>query len=366
MARKRIGRSTLSFAGRPVIVATAAVAGPDEGKGPLGGEFDDVKKDRLLGNKSWEKAEAQLLTEVITIVMGKANLDQSQVDLLAAGDLLNQIISADFTAREFTIPFLGLFGACSTMAESLIVAAMAVDGGYADNVVAAASSHFDTAERQFRYPIEHGTQRHPTTQWTATGAGAALVSSMGRGPVITAATIGAVVDYNQKNINDMGAAMAPAAADTIARHLQGTGRRPEDYDLIVTGDLAAVGLPVAADMLKEQGLDLGARFGDCGLMLYDHEKQDVHAGGSGCACSALVFCAHIHRLLQRGQYRRVLLVGTGALFSPTSAQQGESIPGIAHAVEIEAGEVEAGEVKAGEGKAEEVKAGEVKAEEGNP
>ncbi|MHB8927120.1 MAG: stage V sporulation protein AD [Bacillota bacterium] len=336
-ARKRIGRNTLSFADRPVIVATASVAGPDEAKGPLGAEFDEVKKDSILGLKSWEKAEAQLLTEVITMAMGKANVDQSQVDLLAAGDLLNQIISADFSAREFSIPFLGLFGACSTMAESLIVAAMAVDGGYADWVVAATSSHFDTAERQFRYPIEHGTQRHPTTQWTATGAGAALVASAGEGPVITAATIGTVIDYNQKNINDMGSAMAPAAADTIARHLQGTGRRPEDYDLIATGDLAAVGRPIAADMLKEKGFDLGDRFNDCGVMLYDLKKQDVHAGGSGCACSALVYCGHIHRLLQRGEYRRVLLVGTGALFSPTSSQQGESIPGIAHAVEIEAG-----------------------------
>jgi len=335
-ARKRIGRSTLSFANRPVIVATASVAGPDEGRGPLGAEFDEVKKDRLLGLGSWEKAESQFLTEAITMAMGKAKVDQSQVDVLAAGDLLNQIISADYSARGLSIPFLGLYGACSTMAEALIVAAMAVDGGYADYALAATSSHFDTAERQFRYPVEHGTQRPPTTQWTATGAGAALVGSSGNGPVITAATIGMVIDYNQKNINDMGGAMAPAAADTIARHLEGTGRRPEDYDLIVTGDLAAVGRPLAADLLREKGYELGDRFDDCGLILYDRRKQDVHAGGSGCACSALVYTGYIHKLLQRGQYRRVLLVGTGALFSPTSSQQGESIPGIAHAVEIEA------------------------------
>lgn len=320
-----------------MIVATAAIAGPDEGKGPLGPEFDEIKKDRLLGLGSWEKAESQMLREAIIMAMSRGSSDECQIDLLFAGDLLNQIISADFCLREFSTPFIGLYGACSTMAESLIMAAMAVDGGYADRAVAATSSHFDTAERQFRYPIEHGSQRHPTTQWTATGAGAVVVAASGRGPVVAAATVGVVIDYKQKNINDMGGAMAPAAADTIIRHLRATGRRPEDYDLIATGDLAAVGHPVAAELIEQAGFRLGDRFKDCGLMLYDRKKQDVHAGGSGCACSALVYCGHIHKRLERGEAKRVLLVGTGALFSPTSTQQGESIPSIAHAVEIEAG-----------------------------
>lgn len=331
---KRIGRQTVEFGNPPVILATAAVVGPKEGQGPLVDYFDEIKKDSYLGQKTWERAESKLLEEAANLALQKAGVGQGEIDFLLAGDLLNQIISSNFAARSISVPFFGLYGACSTLTEGLALGAMLVDGGFASCLLVATSSHHDAAERQYRYPTELGVQRYPASQWTVTGAGAAVLGRAGEGPVITHATVGKVTDMGVKDANDMGTAMAPAAADTIFAHLKETGRKPEDYDLIVTGDLARVGLPICRDLISRAGLDVSAVTDDCGILIYD-EKQDVHAGGSGCGCSATVFGGYLMKKLRDGEYRRILLVSTGALHSPTTSQQGESIPGIAHAVAIE-------------------------------
>ncbi len=331
---KKIGKQTVVFHNRPVVLATASVAGPKEGKGPLGRYYDIVKEDTLFGERTWEKAEARLLEEAANLAVKKANLKTQEVDYLLAGDLLNQLIASNLAAREISIPFLGLYGACATMSEALTLAAVLVDGRYGKYALAAASSHHDSAERQYRYPTEMGNQRPPTAQWTVTGAGAALVGASGEGPVITCATVGTVVDIGLKDPNDMGSAMAPAAAETIWQHFQDTGRKPEDYDLIATGDLASVGKGIALDLLKKSGFHLGRNYTDCGVMVYD-PSQDVQAGASGCGCSAIVFAGYLMKELAEGRIQRLLLVATGALLSPTSYQQGESIPCIAHAVAVE-------------------------------
>lgn len=338
MAENRLGQQTLVFRSEPALLASAAIVGPKEGQGPLAEFYDVVTEDSLLGEKSWELAEARMLREAAELAVKKADLKLSDIDLFLAGDLLNQIISAGFVARDVNIPFLGLYGACSTMAESLTLAAILVDGGFADRALAAASSHFETAERQYRFPLEFGAQRNPSAQRTATGAGAAVVAAGGKGPTITHATVGRVVDMGLKDPTDLGGAMAPAAVDTIAQHFRDTGFKPEDYDLIVTGDLAKVGKAVCEELLKRAGLHIADRYNDCGLMLYDH-GQDTHAGGSGCACSGVVLCGYLLREMLAGKYRRLLLVGTGALFSPGTYQQNRTIPCIAHAVSIMAPDV---------------------------
>lgn len=331
---RRVGRQTLRFELTPAVVATAAVVGPKEGQGPLGDYFDVVKDDDLLGEKSWERAEARMLTEACRLAIRKAGSSLKDVDYLIAGDLLNQITSSNFVARELQLPFLGVFGACSTLAEGMAVGAMMIDGGYARSLLIAVSSHHCTAERQYRFPLEFATQPPPSAQWTVTGAGAVLMAARGDGPAITMATIGRVNDPGLKDPLNLGAAMAPAAADTILRHFEDSGRTPEDYDLIVTGDLADVGKGITTELLARQGIDLEDRLFDCGSSLYD-VNQGVEAGASGCACSATVFSGYLMQGLLGGRYRRLLLVCTGALFSPTSYQQGESIPGIAHAVALE-------------------------------
>jgi stage V sporulation protein AD len=309
--------------------------GPREGAGPLSGWFDVIKPDRLLGQKSWERAESLMVEEAVTLALAKAGIDRSELDFFLAGDLLNQIIAAGFAARTIDVPFLGLYGACSTITEALALGAILVDGGYASHVCVSSSSHHDTAERQYRFPTEFGAQRPPTAQWTATAAGAVILGPPGKGRLrITHATIGRVIDPGLRNPFDMGSAMAPAAADTIARHFADTGRGPEAYDLIVTGDLAAVGHPLAAELLEEKGIDVDGRFVDCGEMIYD-ETQDAHAGGSGCGCSASVFAGYLARNLVEGKFKRILFAGTGALHSPTTCQQGETIPCISHAVVVE-------------------------------
>lgn len=340
-APKRVGRQTVRFQDPPVVAAGAAVVGPKEGQGPLGAYFDRVYPDTLLGEQSWERAECRMLVDAVRAAAGKAGLGPADIDLLFAGDLLNQTVTANFAARELDIPFLGIFNACSTLTEGLGLSAMVVDGGYADRVVTAVSSHHDTAERQYRFPTEFGAQKPLTSQWTVTGAAALLVArpelAAGvAGPRITHATFGRVVDMGVKDPFDMGSAMAPAAADTIRRHFEDTGRRPEDYDLVVTGDLAQVGLPIARDLLRRQGLDLADRLADCGLIFFGDDPQ-VHAGASGAACSGTVLAAYLLPRLREGRYRRILMVSTGALFSKTTYQQGESIPCIAHAVALEAG-----------------------------
>jgi len=280
-------------------------------------------------------AESKMVEEAVDLALLKAGLERSGLDFLLAGDLLNQIIAAGFAARTIDVPFLGLYGACSTIAEAMALGAVLIDGGYATRVCAVSSSHHDTAERQYRFPTEFGAQRPPTAQWTVTAAGAVILGPPGAGKLqITHATIGRVVDQGIRNPFDMGAAMAPAAVDTIAAHFKDTGRQPEAYDLVATGDLAAIGHPLAAELLEEKGWDLDGRFIDCGQMIYD-ETQDAHAGGSGCGCSASVFAGYLARNLAEGKFKRILFVATGALHSPTTCQQGETIPCVAHAVVVE-------------------------------
>lgn len=325
----------MRFANPPVVTNTFAIVGPLEGQGPLGDRFDTVIEDSYYGEKSWEKTESKLVREAVFNVLNKAGLKPTDLDLVLAGDLLNQIISSNFAMREVEAPFLGLYGACSTLAEGLVLAAMVVDGGFADRVLVVTSSHHEAAERQYRFPNELGVQRPPTAQWTVTGSGSCLLQSQGQGPRVTGATVGRVIDLGSKDPNDMGAAMAPAAADTIRQHLRDFAYNPEDYDMIMTGDLGAVGVELVREILRKDGFELGERFQDGGLLIFDRETQDVHAGGSGCGCSAVVFAGHLFRLFAEGKLRRLLLAGTGALLSPVSYQQAESIPCVCHAVTVE-------------------------------
>ncbi|MGB8955424.1 MAG: stage V sporulation protein AD [Tumebacillaceae bacterium] len=332
-----VGKQTWQFNSRPVLLAAGSVVGPKEGQGPLGQDFDAVIDDAYFGQDSWEKAERRFLEEAAQVAMTKANVTGDQLDVMFAGDLLNQIVTSNFAARTLAVPFLGVFGACSTSMESLALAALTVDSGFAKHALAATASHNSTAERQFRYPTEYGGQKPPTAQCTVTGGGAAIVGKQGTGPVITHATIGKVVDLGVKSPFEMGPAMAPAAADTIARHFQDTGRTPDDYDLIVTGDLARVGQPLAAELLEQEGLYLGDKFKDCGILIFDPDQSEVFSGGSGCACCATVTYGHLLKRMEKGELDRILVCATGALLSPLSSQQGESIPCVAHAVAIERG-----------------------------
>lgn len=334
MAQKKLGKQTVMFKNPPSIISTASIVGPKEGYGPLKDYFDLVLDDDLNSQQSWEKCESKMQEEAIIMASKNADVAISKIEYLFGGDLLNQIISTGFAARQLSIPFFGLYGACSTMAESLSLGAMTVDGGYADNVACVTSSHFSTAERQFRFPLEFGNQRALTTQWTVTGSGAVILSSSGNGPYITHITTGKIIDPGIKDVNNMGAAMAPAAADTIIQHFQDTGFKISDYDLIITGDLATIGKSITMDLTKKEGFDISKIFTDCGVEIFDLERQDVHAGGSGCGCSAVVFSGYVYKEILKGKFNRVMLVSTGALHSPTSLLQGESIPGIAHAVTI--------------------------------
>ena len=339
MHLNRIGNSTIVLPNRPRLVSSAAIAGKKEGDGPLRDEFDQIITDDLFGEETWEKAESRFQYTAADLAIQRAGLTHGQIDAALGGDLLNQIMAASLAVRELHTPFLGLYGACSTMAESLCLASMLVDGGYLQNAVCTASSHFCTAERQYRFPLEYGNQRPPTAQWTVTGAGSAVVSSDERLPAIcrsTHVTLGRIVDMSIKDANNMGAAMAPAAADTLHRHLTDLGRTPADYDLIISGDLGRVGHDLLLTLMQERGMPLDPnRYIDCGLEVFSPD-QDTHAGGSGCGCSAVVLCGHILRRFQRGELRRVLFMATGALLSTTSSQQGDSIPGIAHAIVLEA------------------------------
>ncbi len=331
---KRIGTGTIVFSDNPQIVSHAAVAGKKEGEGPLRQEFDKVFSSDTCDENTWEKAESRLVTEAFSTALQKAGFSSSAVEAVFAGDLLNQCIASTFGLREFSLPFLGQFGACSTMAQTLLCAATFVDSGAANVCLAATSSHFCTAERQFRFPLEYGGQRTPTSQWTATAAGAALIGRKGGNVTIVDGCIGRVVDLGVTDMNNMGAAMAPAAADTLCRYFRDTNTVPTDYELIVTGDLSAVGGALLRNLLNREGFDLGDNYTDCGLLLYDRKTQDVHAGGSGCGCSAGVLCGHLLNRFDRGELHEILFVGTGALMSPTSCQQGESIPGVAHLVHL--------------------------------
>ena len=328
----RKGAQTLVFGSKPVILSRAAIGGKKEGEGPLAAYFDFLGKDAKLGQKTFEKAESKLQELALDTAKRKLGVSYEDIDVLFAGDLLNQCISSSFAARGTSIPFLGLYGACSTMAESLLMAAAFVDAGFARTAAALTSSHFCTAERQYRMPVPYGSQRTPTAQWTATGSGCCLLACEGEGPYITHVTTGKIVDKGVADANNMGAAMAPAAYDTLCALFRDTRTKPEDYDLIVTGDLGRLGHQIVSDFFARDGLPLGERYTDCGLLLYDIESQDMHCGGSGCGCSASVLCGYLLRGMREGKWNRIIFAPTGALLSPTTTFQGESIPGICHAV----------------------------------
>ncbi|HOA55916.1 MAG: stage V sporulation protein AD [Clostridiaceae bacterium] len=334
MLEKKAGKQTSQLQKFPSIIATASIVGPKEGKGPLADYFDQAVDDEFWGEKSWEKAESKFMREVLAKVVSKASMAMDALDFVIAGDLLNQCIAANFGIRESNIPFYGIYGACSTIGEAMQLGAALIEGGFAFNVACLTSSHFCSAEKQFRFPLELGSQRPPTAQWTVTGSGGIILSAEGDGPYITRFTTGKIVDMGIKDQNNMGAAMAPAAADTIYAHFEDTGLSPDYYDMIVTGDLGKVGKRITEDLLSSNGIRISKLLNDCGLMIFD-SKQDVHAGGSGCGCAATVFAGFLYDRLKKGKLNRILFVPTGALLSPTSVQQGETIPCIAHAVAIE-------------------------------
>ncbi len=334
MASNKRGRQSFHFEHMPVITAWASVAGKKESEGPLAHGFDITSQDTLFGEKTWEQAEKQMQKQALDTLLQKAGIPRAQLELVFSGDLLNQCIGSSFTLRNTGIPHLGLYGACSTMAESLLLASMAIGGGFFDRVAAMTSSHFASSERQYRFPLGYGGQRTPTAQWTVTGSGAALVCSGGKGPRIDSCTVGTVTDLGIQDANNMGAAMAPAAYATIRSHLEDMKRRPEDFDRIVTGDLGQLGTEMLLELARRDGISLGGKLVDCGTMVFDLEKQDVHSGGSGCGCSAITLCSHFLDKLSKGKLKHILFCGTGALLSPTSTQQGLPIPGVCHAVSI--------------------------------
>lgn len=328
----RKGTQTWIFDKPAAALGWSAVGSKLEGEGPLGEQFDYIDSDGYFGESSWEKAESQMQKQTVTKAIEKAGLKTAQLQVIFAGDLLNQCISSIYGLRDFGIPFLGIYGACSTMAEGLLLSGLFVESGIAENVCAVTSSHFCSAERQFRFPLEYGSQRPPTAQWTATASGAVVVGSASDKPQLRGVTIGNIKDMGVTDANNMGAAMAPAAAETIKQFLRDSGMSPQQFDLIVTGDLGQVGSDLLLDMLQKDGLDITPLHNDCGLMLYDRNRQQVDAGGSGCGCSASVLCSDLLPRLQRGELKNLLFIATGALMSTTAVQQGESIPGIAHLV----------------------------------
>lgn len=332
MSEKRVGRQTVRLGAPPAILSCAAIGGKLEKQGPLAACFDELYEDSFLGEKTWEKAESLMQQKAVQAALNKAKLRPGDLDYIFAGDLLNQCIGTSFGLREFEIPFFGLYGACSTMGESLAMAAISIDGGFADRSAALTSSHFCTAERQYRMPVPYGNQRTPTAQWTATASGCCVLGREGEGPFVTHVTCGKIVDKGVTDVNNMGAAMAPAAYDTLSAFFRDTKSKPADFDLILTGDLGELGHSIVKGFFQRDGVDMGKNYLDCGMLLYDREKQDMHAGASGCGCSAAVLCGYLLPGLRAGKWRRILFAPTGALLSPTSSFQGETIPGICHAV----------------------------------
>ena len=336
MPTKKLGQQTVALSAPPAIIGHANVVGKKEGDGPLAASFNHIEQDDTFGEKSWEKAETAMQKMAFSMALDKAGQSASNLDYLFAGDLLNQCIGSSFAVRGQTVPFFGIYGACSTMGEGLALAAMMLDGGFGEFAAAVTSSHFCTAERQYRTPLEYGGQRTPTAQWTVTGAGAVVLAKDGPGPHVTHVTAGKVVDKGIKDANNMGAAMAPAAYSTLKAHFEDTALSPDYYDLIVTGDLGSLGHEIVCDFFARDGVEL-ANYNDCGLLLFDREQQDVHAGASGCGCSASVLCGYLLPGLLAGRWKRILFCPTGALHSPTATMQGESIPGVCHAIALEGG-----------------------------
>ena len=336
MNEKRVGKRTVALAHPPSVLSFANIGGRQEGEGPLAAYFDELSDDSFFGEKTWEKGESAMQKKVLQRALDRARLKPADLDYILAGDLLNQCIGSSFGLRDFGIPFYGLYGACSTMGESLSLAALLIDGGFARRAAAVTSSHFCTAERQYRMPVPYGSQRTPTAQWTATASGCTLLADDGPGPYITHITCGKIVDRGIADSNNMGAAMAPAAYDTLSAFFRDTKTTPTDYDLVITGDLGEVGHAVVRDFFAKDRIQLGDNFQDCGLLLYDRKDQDMHAGASGCGCSASVLNGYLLGGMREGRWKRILFAPTGALLSPTSSFQGESIPGICHAVCISA------------------------------
>ena len=332
---KKIGSQTIQFINTPTIIETSSIVGPKESQGPLATYFDQCLEDEFWGEETWEKAESKIIKENVNSVILKSGIAATDIDFCFAGDLLNQCISSSFGLRELNMPFFGVFGACSTFVESMCLGSVFIASGAASNVLCATSSHFCSAEKQFRFPLELGNQRPPTAQWTVTGSGAAVLTKSGQGPFITCFTPGKIVDMGIKDANNMGAAMAPAALSTICTHFEDTGRTPDYYDAIITGDLGYIGKDILNDLCKKNGYDISTRYNDCGVLMFNQKKQDTHSGGSGCACIATVFSGYLFKLMKEQKIKKLLLVATGALMNSTTSQQGESIPGIAHAVSIE-------------------------------
>lgn len=332
---EKIGLQTIKFDNPITIVETASIVGPKEGEGPLSKYFDKCLEDEFWGEKTWEKAESKILREAVILNITKSKIPSDKIDYCFSGDLLNQCISSSFGLRDLNIPLFGIFGACSTFTEALCLGSVFIDGGGANNIIASASSHFCSAEKQFRFPLELGNQRPPYSQWTVTGAGSAILSKNGSGPFITYITPGKIVDMGIKDSNNMGAAMAPAFIDTLITHFKDTGRNPNYYDGIFSGDLGYLGKEVSIELCQSKGYDIKNNYNDCGVLIFNKKTQDTHAGGSGCACSATVFGGYLFNQLKQKKLKKILLIATGALTNATTAQQGETIPGIAHAVSIE-------------------------------
>ena len=337
MAKCKRGRQSFVLDEPPVITTWASIAGKKEVEGPLSHTFDIKCRDTYFGQNTWEQAEKHMQQLILKKLINKAGLSDSDIGLVFSGDLLNQCIGSSFSLRNTNIPHLGLYGACSTMAESLLMASMAVGGRFSDRVVAMTSSHFASSERQYRFPLGYGGQRTPTSQWTVTGSGAALVCSSGNGPKITGCTIGTVTDLGIKDANNMGAAMAPSAFQTIRAHMEDLKSDPNEFDLIVTGDLGQTGKELLMELADKDGISLGGKITDCGTLIFDNTTQDVHSGGSGCGCSAITLCGYLLEQLNGGKLKKILFCGTGALLSPTSTQQGLTIPGVCHAICITGG-----------------------------
>ena len=334
MATKKLGQQTAVLSTPPSFVGYASVVGEKEGQGPLRDYFDYIAPDDTLGESTWEKSESAFQKQALALALDKAKLSAAELDWLFAGDLLNQCIGSSFAARGQDIPFFGLYGACSTMGEGLALASMTLDGGFGEQVGVVVSSHFCTAERQYRTPLEYGGQRPPTSQWTVTGSGAVILKKQGPGPYITHCTVGKIIDKGIKDANNMGAAMAPAAYETIKMHFADTGRSPDFYDLILTGDLGQLGRELLLELFRQDDVNLEKNHTDCGMLIFDALEQDVHCGGSGCGCCASVLTGYLLQGMRDGRWKNILFCPTGALHSPTSACQGESIPGICHAIAI--------------------------------
>ncbi len=331
---EKLGSQTIKFNTPPTILECASIVGPKEAQGPLAKYFDQTLEDEFWGEKTWEKAESKIVKETVNTVISKAGIASSNIDCVFAGDLLNQCISSSFGLRELNIPFFGVFGACSTFVESMSLGAICIES-FAKYVLCATSSHFCSAEKQFRFPLELGNQRPPSSQWTVTGSGATILSASGQGPYITYITPGKIIDMGIKDANNMGSAMAPAFIDTLITHFNDTGRSPSYYDAIISGDLGSIGKDIVIDIAKSKGFNIKNNYDDCGVLIFDKNSQDTHSGGSGCACSGTVFSGYLFKQLKEKKLKKILLIATGALMNSTSSQQGESIPGIAHAISIE-------------------------------